>query len=124
MGINILDLSSEINRLKQISLKHAEDVVSVLVLETEANLKSESPVDTGRFRANWFTTEETPSNQTTNSVNIQPPYSGYITLGKKYYITNNLPYAEKLANGSSPQAPAGWIDLILASTLTRAKSIR
>jgi hypothetical protein len=30
-------------------------------------------------------------------------------LGNVYSVHNNLPYAEPLANGSSKQAPAGWV---------------
>jgi len=30
-------------------------------------------------------------------------------LGNVYSVHNNLPYAESLANGSSKQAPAGWV---------------
>ena len=29
--------------------------------------------------------------------------------GNIYSVHNNLPYAEPLANGSSKQAPAGWV---------------
>ena len=38
--------------------------------------------------------------------------SGQEKLGNYYSIHNNLEYAEALANGHSPQADAGWIDLI------------
>ena len=34
------------------------------------------------------------------------------TLGNVYSVHNNLPYAEPLANGTSNQAPAGWVQLI------------
>ena len=38
--------------------------------------------------------------------------AGQEKLGNYYSIHNNLPYAEPLANGHSPQADAGWVDLI------------
>jgi hypothetical protein len=114
---------------KQIKLSqigdHMEDQIEqllrVTVLEADSKLKEGSPVDTGRFTVSWQVGEN--SNNSTPA----PPgdYKGtpaplkgsnYIAgqekLGNYYSIHNNLPYAEPLANGYSPQANAGWIDLI------------
>jgi hypothetical protein len=68
--------------------KKMKTLVRAAVLETERRLKERSPVDTGRFRSNWQTVTE--------------DFSGS--------VSNNLPYAERLADGWSKQAPAGWID--------------
>jgi len=68
--------------------KRMKTLVRAAVLETERRLKERSPVDTGRFRSNWQTVTE--------------DFSGS--------VSNNLPYAERLADGWSKQAPAGWID--------------
>jgi hypothetical protein len=75
----------------------AEDNVSKLVraiaLEAETQLKQQSPVDTGRFRSSW-------------QKNIEPLEAS---------VSNNLPYAERLANGWSKQAPEGWVQTIAAN---------
>jgi hypothetical protein len=68
------------------------DLVAATALEAERRLKEASPIDTGTFKRNWQ-----------NDVGI-----------KKYSasISNNLPYAERLANGWSKQAPSGWVQTI------------
>lgn len=94
-----------------------EKLLRSTVLETDFLLKNKSPVDTGRFRFGWQVGE--------NAANSTPPppgqYSGNVPmraynyqagqekLGNIYSVHNNLPYAEPLANGSSKQAAAGWI---------------
>ena len=92
-----------------------EKLLRVAVLETDARLKAASPVDTGRFRVSWQVGENAaPGGQ-------QPPgnYSGtppldrvnysQERLGNVYSVHNNLPYAERLAQGWSRKAPAGWV---------------
>jgi hypothetical protein len=100
---------------------NADILVSTVVLETQTRLKEESPVDTGRFRGNWMISEDEIDDSTYDGE--APPYSLEITAGKNYYITNSLPYAQRLAEGHSKQAPAGWIELIAAAIPERAKQI-
>ena len=108
-----------------------EKLLRVAVLETELQLKMASPVDTGRFRASWTTGENTagsydggeqqpatgqyrdatnppkdPSLERRITIGYQ---AGQERIGNIYSVHNNLPYAEPLANGSSKQAPAGWV---------------
>jgi hypothetical protein len=92
-----------------------EKLLRAAVLETDSLLKAASPVDTGRFRASWQVGENAAPG------GIAPPGSypaaaplsriGYSQerMGNVYSVHNNLPYAEPLANGSSKQAPAGWV---------------
>ena len=92
-----------------------EKLLRVAVLETDARLKAASPVDTGRFRVSWQVGENAaPGGQKPEgSYSGTPPLDriGYSSeqLGNVYSVHNNLPYAEPLANGSSKQAPAGWV---------------
>lgn len=94
-----------------------EQLLRATVLETDSRLKQGSPVDTGRFRASWQVSENS------TAAGQKPPGDYAITpieriayqderIGNVYHVHNNLPYAEPLANGHSPQAPAGWVDLI------------
>jgi hypothetical protein len=108
-----------------------EKLLRSAVLETELLLKITSPVDTGRFRASWATGENTagsydggeqqpatgqyrdatsppkdPSIERRITIGYQ---AGQERIGNVYSVHNNLPYAEPLANGSSKQAPAGWV---------------
>lgn len=101
------------------STEKFEQLLRVTVFETDSRLKQGSPVDTGRFRLSWAISETgTPgydAGPQTGASGITPPRRLDYQIeraGGVYHIHNNLPYAEPLANGRSPQAPEGWTDLI------------
>lgn len=73
----------------------------------------------GRFRANWVASLGTPAKTTTDSTNRgdseqQALNGAQLPLGGKVYFCNSLPYAIRLENGWSKQAPAGMVKLTLA----------
>lgn len=110
------------------SLQKYEQLLRATVLETDSRLKQESPVDTGRFRASWAISEQgTPgydAGPQSSPSGITPPRRLDYQVeraGNVYHIHNNLPYAEPLANGHSPQAPAGWTDRIAREMTAWAK---
>lgn len=84
-----------------------EKLLRVVVLDVDARLKMESPVDTGRFRASWQVGENSATGGIApdGSYPSAPPLTrlGYSweKLGNVYSVHNNLPYAEKLANGAA-----------------------
>jgi hypothetical protein len=106
-----------------------EKLLKGAVLDTDTLLKSASPVDTGRFRASWQVGENAagaydagPQQEATGAYKDQteppdkptPPALRRMNYSKErpgniYSVHNNLPYAEPLANGSSKQASAGWV---------------
>jgi hypothetical protein len=92
-----------------------EKLLKSAVLETDSLLKQASPVDTGRFRASWQVGENNASGgiASPGSYGSAPALTriGYSQekVGNVYSVHNNLPYAEPLANGSSKQANAGWV---------------
>ena len=106
-----------------------EKMLKSAVLDTDTLLKSASPVDTGRFRASWQVGENAagaydagPQQPATGAYKDQteppgkptPPALRRMNYSKErpgniYSVHNNLPYAERLANGSSKQANAGWV---------------
>ena len=106
--IRVGDIGDYVNQQMEKLLRSA-------VLETDSLVKQASPVDTGRFRASWQVGENAAPE------GIAPPgsYSAAAPLsrigyqqekvGNIYSVHNNLPYAEPLANGSSKQAPGGWV---------------
>ena len=108
-----------LSQIGNYSTEKFEQLLRVTVFETEIRLKQGSPVDTGRFRLSWAISETgTPgydAGPQTGASGITPPRRLDYQVeraGGVYHIHNNLPYAEPLANGHSPQAPAGWTDLI------------
>ena len=106
-----------------------EKLIKSAVTDTDTLLKSASPVDTGRFRASWQVGENAagaydagPQQAATGAFKDQteppgkptPPALRRMNYSKErpgniYSVHNNLPYAEPLANGSSKQANAGWV---------------
>ena len=118
-------------RLDQIG-DYAEDklnqLMRVVVFETDAELKARSPVDTGRFRASWAIGENQTGDYDAGSSTSTAPVALNYTLGNEkitnvYNVHNSLPYAEPLANGSSKQAPAGWVDLVAKQMTRRARQL-
>jgi hypothetical protein len=117
-----------LSQIGSYSTEKFEQLLRVTVFETDSRLKLGSPVDTGRFRLSWAISENgTPGYdagpQAGPSAITPPRRLDYQVehLGGVYHIHNNLPYAEPLANGHSPRAPAGWTDLIAREMTAWAK---
>lgn len=97
-----------------------EQLLRVVVLETDSRLKQASPVDTGRLRLAWAISEQgTPGydpGPQSSVAGITPPRRLDYQVeraGNVYHIHNNLPYAYRLAYENwSKQAHAGWTDVI------------
>lgn len=94
----------------------ANDVVKRAALAIDKAVVFATPVDTGRARSNWraalggpFTSEleETSAmgaiNQAESVINARGP-------GETIYISNNVPYIQRLNDGWSAQAPAGFVE--------------
>lgn len=81
-----------------------------------------SPVDTGRFRANWqlsigypAVTEVSGTDKSGAKAKRNAAQTINSTkVGRIFYLTNNLPYAEMLEFGWSKQAPFGMVRRTLA----------
>lgn len=93
-----------------------EKVVRGTLIGMGSKIIKRSPVDTGRFRNNWQFSIDAPatgkdpggSNELdlVNTANKMVP-------GNTFYMTNNLPYAERLEYGWSGQAPQGVVRVTL-----------
>jgi len=135
-------------RLDQIgdySEEKLNQLMRVVVFETDAELKARSPVDTGRFRASWIIGENKTGNYDAgeqqpatgkNRGKTQPPatpapgpgiglnYSfGQEKIKNTYHVHNSVSYAEALAQGRSTQAPAGWLDIVARQMTNRARQL-
>jgi hypothetical protein len=99
--------------------RQVEKLHRAVALEALKGVVLMSPVDTGRFRANWQVTPGTPA--TTELDQVDKPGGRTIAAGSAEiakaqaysvtWITNNVPYAEELENGSSQQAPQGMLNV-------------
>lgn len=104
-----------------------EQVVRKVGLDLASRVVLRSPVDTGRFRANWnvafgrVDTLTTPSadktgGKTLERVRVQ--LNGW-TAGQDIYLTNSLPYAIPLEYGwSKKQAPQGMVRITVTEFQT------
>jgi hypothetical protein len=112
----------EIARFAEKAGRNADLVIRKVGIELLSSVIKKSPVDTGRFRANWNVSLGNPDYSTSDAtdkggaVSIArgaAALSGFGTGGVAY-ITNNLPYAQRLENGYSTQAPAGMVRITVA----------
>ncbi|MBU0651176.1 HK97 gp10 family phage protein [bacterium] len=101
--------------LRKVLRKISFDLFKKIVMRT--------PVDTGRARASWKVSKDTANIGFTakegREYSLQDALNNFKFLENIYpysviYITNNLPYIEKLEFGSSKQAPSGMVRVSLA----------
>lgn len=109
--------------------KSVDKLVQKISLTADQAIVLATPVDTGAARSNWLVSINTPR------IDTIPPYAPgsklglgeganaqgalsqaqAVTLsrksGQKIFIVNNLPYIGRLNEGSSKQAPAGFINI-------------
>ncbi len=124
-----LDLNKAIEKAKD----KADLAVRKITIELFSNVILKSPVgnpDTwkypvegyvgGRFRANWncsigspdrSTSEETDKSGSAAIGRVRSEVTKYTLDGRSIYLANSLPYAERLENGWSNQAPQGMVRL-------------
>lgn len=128
-----MDLKGFGKRAKQLGKNisvNADRVVRKCALAIDSAVVLATPVDTGRARANWqvscntpITTDREPYSHgaegSTGGANARAAieqgkhavasYKGG-TAEAAIYIANNLSYIGKLNNGSSKQMPAGFVE--------------
>jgi hypothetical protein len=94
-----------------------------------------TPVDTGRARANWQISIGAPVNDETGSTDAQGQLernkatigTHRASSGQELYLQNNVAYIERLNQGWSAQAGAGFVEKALiaaARAIGRVKVLR
>ena len=99
--------------------EQAPNFIRKIALELLKKVTMKSPVDTGRFRANWMTGIGGADETTTESTVDDAVMRGSIILSayrdlKQIHLSNNLPYAAALEHGHSQQAPLGVAEISVA----------
>lgn len=91
--------------------KQADEHVKKIIIDTVQSLVVSSPVDTGAYRASHIVSVGSGDygvrEPSTNAVQDAAIQAVKFKLGSLIYIQNNQPYAERLENGWSNQAPLG-----------------
>lgn len=111
-----MGFAADLNKLCKRAGDKAEMVVRKTALELQSGMIEMSPVDTGRFKGNWqcgigamnADTSAAPGSDAEGRT--QAVLAGW-KPGQTIWLTNSLPYARRLENGWSKQAPAGVVRL-------------
>ncbi len=110
---------------KKTGLK-AEKIVRATIIQMANNIVRMSPVKTGRFVNNWFSSIGVESSKTTKRKSTgqkgtariaeASKTANQLNVGDVFYFTNNLPYAIPLEYGHSDQArnPDGMVRITVA----------
>lgn len=94
----------------------AETVVRKTAIEFQNAMIDRSPVDTGRFKSNWqcgigavntSIADTAGSDAKGRTVTVLQGWNA----GQTIWLTNSLPYAQRLEYGWSKQAPSGMVRL-------------
>lgn len=96
-----------------------------LAFRIDARVVQETPVDTSEARSSWLVSDGRPNNSEPGNIGADQAITNgvqAINSAKTFtqlYIQNNKPYIERLNEGSSLQAPAKYIDTIIAQEVGR-----
>lgn len=129
------NINSFANRIRKVARDiepAVDDTLRKVALVANQTLIMATPVDTGRARANWQVSINATVDSETGDTNAQAAIErnkGVIAdyQGGEIIIQNNVPYIEALNNGSSSQAPAGFVEKALqaaARAVSRSKVVR
>ena len=92
--------------------------IRATLFEVSTAIIKDTPAKTGRARGNW---QASIGRGATGEVSVDSVRSGEakaiadvdqtvrVAVGDLYYLTNNLPYIERLEYGWSKQAPGGMV---------------
>lgn len=106
--------SIPIERLAQRSTARIETVARRAALQIYRSVVLKSPVDTGRFIANWNVSYGTPNYEITASTDTARATQEVnkvlgMEVGGVWFLSNGLPYARRLEYGYSSKAPSGMV---------------
>jgi len=99
----------------EVRLTHRK-ICQAVALDIDRRLVLATPVDTGRARSNWLASvgaprrDEVPARDAGSAI---AEAAGVIAAAPEFpliYLSNNLPYIQRLNDGSSKQAPAAFVE--------------
>ena len=107
-------------QIEGFSARAQEKVLKIFkksVIDLTSDIISDTPVDTGRLKNNWFPSVGAASEQTTEATANEAEdrsnnlVNNQLALDKTFYFTNNLPYAFciEFDGWSKVKAPQGMV---------------
>lgn len=114
-----MGFAANLNALCQRAGDKAELVVRKTALELQSGMVEGSPVLSGRFKNNWqvgIGAVNTAANDAADATGAGAIARTAVKLGEwapgqSIFLTNALPYAQRLETGWSKQAPSGVVRL-------------
>lgn len=110
--------------------RFTEKRIKIITLDATANLIEDTPRDTGWARSNWVPSIGKPSRRQGDFLDPDEgdiaearadQESGQALIATTYtlsqgkvFVSNNVPYITRLNDGSSTQAPAGFVQAAIA----------
>lgn len=122
-----MSLSADLAKIAARNKAKLLKVAQNSLMRVGGSIVLKSPVDTGRFRANWMSAYGGIDSSTTDAVSTSGAESigrldaklNGLAVGQLFYFTNSLPYAQRLEYDAwSQQAPAGMVRLSVANWQT------
>jgi hypothetical protein len=103
--------------------------VALLAAVTARTIIARTPIDTRWAQSNWLVSIAVPRTETIGSkerVDFGPQKASIASLGLyrwplPIFISNNVPYINSLNNGTSGQAPRGFVQTAIAQSIVRAR---
>lgn len=134
----ITNLSSKLTEFRKLCNDRAVTVVSKSLIRTGTSIIVESPIDTGRFAANWVYAFGAADTTTTSgsyagdaekqgSINRLTTALGGIEIGQVFFMSNSLAYAQRLEDGWSMKSSkmvaraVNSFPAVLAEEIAKAK---
>ena len=107
-------------QIENFSAKAQEKALKIFkksIIDLTSDIISDTPVDTGRLKNNWFPSVGAASEQTAEATTNEAGdraesfANSELTLDKTFYFTNNLPYAFRIEfeGWSKNKAPQGMV---------------
>lgn len=134
---NLRTFQDRIDAFKIEVVDEAESMVRRIAFAVDTAVVRMSPVDTGRFRANWQvslnveatgTVEHIPGvagstggQNTQKALNQLAKVTKDYKLGDTIYIINNIVYGPRLNDGHSKQAPKNFVQVAVQAGIAEAK---
>ena len=123
-------------KLAKTVIADTSKVMRFAALDILGQVIAVSPVDTGRFRGNWVVGLKVPDKNikfvADGDTGASAYNDGQLIINTHVglidiWISNNLPYAERLNDGHSTQAPRNFVEIAVnktAADVNRKKVIK
>ena len=106
-------ITKDINAFKVKAMSQSEAKIKKAFIGLSSDIIADTPVKSGRLKNNWFVSVNQGSNETTERTgneSIGRVNAVKFKLGDTLYLTNNLPYAERIEfMGWSKKSPKGMV---------------